>query len=694
MNRGVARHSQPAGVTGPAAGKRNGCMPLCIRHVLRSLLVAALLGCACVNAARLAAAELPQFHVPGQEQAMQALNDLHALHHEAAFTDCTLWDGWLPQATLWASEQKRQQYRASLVGRRIDGQGYVAMQQHRGMAHSDGWPFPAWQQSTGVGFHFSTDGEVWAIQHFRLQPLASAEGWEITGAQVLGIDPVAGLRLQATADVVTLTTPAFRCGTIVAPFARLEWSAQGLSPESRPAVSWQLEGETEWRADRRGDFRPLSERDGRQFANVPLYRQPGYAGMLTRYRLTFDRAHGAALQIKSLITAVDTRHPITGPLFVRGSADYFSWTGDVEFLRQNVDRMRAALRFTLDEFAVRQEKHVHVTWVGHDGRSGLAWDAQGRKSLRPGHGVGNNYWDLLPFGAHDALATVYLYDSLEQLARVEQAIAAHAEWQVAAAGPGETAHARAQLAAEIRDDFRRRFWNPQTGRFCGWIDADGRAYDYGFTFVNLEAIHYGLASPAQAESILAWIDGQREVADDTSRGADIYHWRFAPRATTRRNVETYTWVWSEPEHIPWGDQVQDGGAVLGFGYFDVMARLKTRGPNDAWKRLQEILAWFREVQAEGGYRAYYAQPGRGTLQGGGPPGGLGLDHEFLESVLIPLVMVQGFLGCQVGGEELAFRPQLPADWPSLTVRGLRHRERVLDVTADADGRVEVVDRSR
>ena len=88
------------------------------------------------------------------------------------------WDGWLPMATLWASEKKRTQYRASFLNRRMDAEGYVSMQQHRGMAHSEGWPFPAWQQSTGAGFHFSIADEVWAIQNFALRPLANMDGWE------------------------------------------------------------------------------------------------------------------------------------------------------------------------------------------------------------------------------------------------------------------------------------------------------------------------------------------------------------------------------------------------------------------------------------------------------------------------------------------------------------------------------------
>jgi hypothetical protein len=45
-------------------------------------------------------------------------------------------------------------------------------------------------------------------------------------------------------------------------------------------------------------------------------------------------------------------------------------------------------------------------------------------------------------------------------------------------------------AAEVKQTVNEKFWNPAAGRFVGTIDADGVPRDYGFTFVNLEAIHY------------------------------------------------------------------------------------------------------------------------------------------------------------------------------------------------------------
>ena len=668
----------------------------------RSALRAALLVAALLPVGRATAAdEFPHFLVPGEEQAMALLDELHAHHHARASSDCTLWDGWLPHATLWAAEPARQHYRASFLRRRIDDEGYVAMQQHRGMAHSNGWPFPAWQQSTGSGWHFSVSGDEWAIQQLGLKPLVPPGGFAIDGAVPRpAADPVRGMLLDVEADRATITTPPFRCGTIVAPFARIEWGAEKLPAGASARLRWQIEGQEGWQPAA-GVPVPLPPADGTLITiDLPLYRQPGYGGLLTGYSVEIDGARGATVALKSVITAIDTRHPITNALFIRGCAETFAWTGDLDFLRRSLPRMRRAARWALAEFDVLREKHVVVRWVGHDGRTGLEVKPDGTKRLLPGLGVGNNYWDLLPFGGHDSLATIYLTDALARLADLEAAVARHPEWMMPAgtdATPagGVTAAAFSpdelqSLVAAIKADFQARFWDPAKGRFVGWIDATGKAHDYGFTFVNLEAIAYGMATSEQAAAILAWLDGKREIDGDTSRGADIYHWRFAPRATTKRNVETYCWVWSGPESIPWGGQVQDGGAVLGFSYHDLLARLATNGPDDAWQRLQAIIDWYAEVKEEGGYRKYYApENARGTLQGGGPPGGLGIDEEFMESVLVPQVMLYGFRGFEPTAEGCRIAPLLPSTWPELTVTAIRIHDSQIDVTARRDGSVTV-----
>jgi hypothetical protein len=180
---------------------------------------------------------------------------------------------------------------------------------------------------------------------------------------------------------------------------------------------------------------------------------------------------------------------------------------------------------------------------------------------------------------------------------------------------------------------------------------------------------------------MAWITGDRIVKGDTSTGADIYRWRFGPRATTRRNVEWYGQGWWAPESLDWGYQVQDGGAVLGFTFYDLWARLHILGPDNAWERLMEILAWEKEVQSEGGYRKYYEDGKRGTTQqGGGTCGGLGIDYEFYESSLLPAIIPCGFLGLHAKSDNcLAVNPRLPQACPEIAVNNLLYHDVHLDI---------------
>jgi hypothetical protein len=347
--------------------------------------------------------------------------------------------------------------------------------------------------------------------------------------------------------------------------------------------------------------------------------------------------------------------------------------------------MRRALRFQQTELNALELKRIRNEWVGHGGRPGMTVGEGGEKELHYGRGIGNNYWDLLPFGWDDMYSTSQYYTSALIMAELEAAIRRHPEWEVPV---NELAFDPAQLrahAAEVKQTANELFWNEDTGRFIASIDMEGKRRDYGFTFVNLDAIWYGIASERHAQEIMDWITGKRIVEGDTSQGEDIYRWRFGPRATTLRNIDWYGQGWIAPEDIPFGGQIQDGGAVLGFSFYDLWARLKVVGADNAWDRLQEILAWERDVWSEGGYRPYYEGGKRGTtLQGGGTAGGIGIDAEFWESSLIPSILVYGFLGIEPNATDLVIRPKLPEDCPELGVSGLWYRDTALDVKAGPD----------
>ena len=229
------------------------------------------------------------------------------------------------------------------------------------------------------------------------------------------------------------------------------------------------------------------------------------------------------------------------------------------------------------------------------------------------------------------------------------------------------------------------FWNPEKGRFCGVIDKNGEGHDYGFTFVNLEAIWYGIATDEHAESIMEWISGKRIIEGETSTGADLYRFRFGPRATTIRNLDWYQFIWTGPESIPWGGQVQDGGAVLGFTFFDLWSRLKVLGADNAWQRLMEILDWEKDVWAAGGYREFYKDGSQGTtLQGGGTAGGIGIDAEFFESSMMPSIVTYGFMGIDPQGRSLKIAPDLPEDCPEMTIRKMQYHGVLMDIRCTTD----------
>ena len=634
--------------------------------------------------------DFPRFRVPGREKEMATLRDLFWLHYPGAGPKATLWDEWLPDASLWPAvetdnlaETMRANWERTLSERIIDAEGYVATHQHASIAHQLGWPFPFWNQGRrGCGWHFSFKNT--AMPGWRPNDLSRPDGWELSGARAAGLDEE-GWQLDITNAQALLTAPPWKCHTFEVPFLQIRWQAAGLG-NWQPYLEWTTPTATNFVPDRRMYFEP--PKAGQMvYTMVPMYRHPQWTGEVAQLRLGLGNSATGHVVLRALFSQYDTRHNINGQNFVRGCAKYFWWTRDLNFLRSNIERMRTALRYVMTEHHALERKAVYTTWIGHDGRSGLNRSAGGKEILT-GVGIGNNYWDILPFGNLDCYATIQYYDALRVMAAVEREIRAHPEWGIPNGVLSFDPAMLEQHATEVRAEGNRLFWNTETSRFVACVDSDGQAHDYGFTFLNCEAIYYDFATPEHARDIMRWLDGQRVVPGDTAQGADIYHWRFGPRATTRRNLEWYFWAWSNPEGIPWGGQVQDGGAVLGFSYHDLMARLKVLGPDNAWQRLQAILRWFDEVQAAGGYRKYYDGKREGTLQGGGTAGGLGLDQEFFESALVPQVMLYGFLGFQPRADGFKLDPRLPSAWPELTIDRIHFQDMRLRICASSD-RIEI-----
>jgi len=103
----------------------------------------------------------------------------------------------------------------------------------------------------------------------------------------------------------------------------------------------------------------------------------------------------------------------------------------------------------------------------------------------------SNWWDTIGFGHEDAYGNALAYRALGDM----EMMARHA------GKPADAAHYRT-AAAKLRDVYYKTFFDPETGVLGGWRSADGELHDYYFLWVNGIAIHYGLVSKAEANSIM------------------------------------------------------------------------------------------------------------------------------------------------------------------------------------------------
>ncbi|MBC7328318.1 hypothetical protein H5T87_09450 [bacterium] len=615
----------------------------------------------------------------------------------------TIADMWLSEAIDTRRGKPIQEvHKEDINSIRIDDEGYVHSHQHFSQAHDYGWPFPIWCQNMPqidgytAGWHFQEDGIGWAWDWLRASKdkrwygKTAVESWEVVNARSEGIIDGKWHLVATGPSPAIITPPGVVIDASCAPFLQLRWKHTPRKTNNLPYVEWMREEDEDFGEDRRvyiqNEDPHWSHITGVNHSIITMFRHPKWKGKIKRIKIVLAPGESEGeFDIDSFFTVFDTRHTSNNPNFIFACWNYFRWTRDFAFLRQNINRMRLALRYMQTELGGLKLKHIRNPWVGHTGRSGYILTPEGKKIFRPGEGIGSNYWDILPFGWDDFFATAEYYGALLTMAEVEEAIRENPGWDIPLGGLAFDPEELRKHAMEVKKVANEKFWDREKGRFVACIDIDGVPHDYGYTFLNLNAIWYGIASDEHAREIMEWLDGKRIIQGDTSTGADIYRWRFGPRASTKRNLEWYHFGWWAPESIPFGYQVQDGGGVLGFTFFDLWARLKVLGPDNAWKRLCEILEWEKEVWKEGGYREYYKDGKRGTtLQGGGTAGGIGIDFEFYESSLLPSIVVYGFLGINPKGDGLHIKPTLPKACPEMGISNLQYMGVRLDIRASDD----------
>ena len=130
-------------------------------------------------------------------------------------------------------------------------------------------------------------------------------------------------------------------------------------------------------------------------------------------------------------------------------------------------------------------------------------------------------------------------------------------------------------------------------------------------------------------------------------------------------------------------QLQNGGAAIAWSYYDLVARAKVLGADNAYERLQEIQSWYEKVKAQAGagydfYSGYYdaleAESGKGlyVLQQSPTAGPIGLDAEFIESVILIKAIPEAFFGMESeGNNSITFTNNLPSALDTFQMDNLR-----------------------
>ena len=338
----------------------------------------------------------------------------------------------------------------------------------------------------------------------------------------------------------------------------------------------------------------------------------------------------------------DTRHFTTNPNFILACYRYYAWTKDADFLESNSSRIRAAMEFMLNELG-GSEGIVVLPDKDHGGTP---------------DDVPSNYWDDLPFGGKSAYVNAYFYGALGAMVTIETVL-----------GNADKAKEYNELRAKCRKVYNEVFWNDAAGRYVGCIDENEVVRDYGFTYVNMEAAVYGLPDNTQVERIYHWMERDR-----TSSGKiDTYsRFRFAPRANT---IDCRDWWYlnggAEIPSQPFDTHLENGGAILYTSGYDIMARAKYLGADNAFRRLKEILARYEEPDRLcGGAPLRYREINGWQV---------GTDVPFPESGLAPASFLHAFLGIQATADGLLITPNLPSQLKFAGIRNLHYRGVMLDV---------------
>jgi len=335
------------------------------------------------------------------------------------------------------------------------------------------------------------------------------------------------------------------------------------------------------------------------------------------------------------------------PRFICAVYNDYLWSRDRGFLR----RMRPKLEAVMDYLA--------LTMRARDGLPRCPGPFNGRS----GQGPNTTYMDCYREGGVVAWIAEGYATALADMEAIERVL-----------GDRKRAAEYGAAARAYPARFDAQLWNAATHRYAGWRDGGGALHDYGFTYLNLEALARGLGDAGKADAIFRWLDAG--AAQPTQAGGhvgstDIYQCVVAPRSNTRA-IPARDWdPWSVSPALRrttmgYGALVEDGGALLWVNYYDILARLRWLDADSAWRKLTDLLfrvagdpLLFTEdvTHPTNVYRENYLEVGPADGSENGIAG------------VTPLC---GFMGVRLRPDGLCASPNLPTSLLFLECRGIRY----------------------
>lgn len=262
-------------------------------------------------------------------------------------------------------------------------------------------------------------------------------------------------------------------------------------------------------------------------------------------------------------------------------------------------------------------------------------------SMDPNAKNPNWYFDAITAQGTLAYHNIFYYGALQAMARLAEVV-----------GRPDRQTSYQALAERVKAEFNHRFWSETA---CGegnpayfdWMDGAGKGHGHFMSLVQYPAIVFGLASLDQAKKIL----------DTADRRLPVLAKEFG-----YQGEGTLDLLWPVPgEFCVEGirrdgfGKYQNGGMLLTWTYWEIVARAKAGDAAGAWERLRRFALraartnWFE---------------GENSFTIDGQPYGWGSEPYLCDQITVPAALVDGILGVTMTWDHLTARPALPLGWKS------------------------------